>query len=174
MKFQKGLLSDLEPTAAERDASHPPAAAEVPVDHSVPVLVEKDRLFETVKEETGSERRYIKVLGIIAVAVLLIAFAISYLTAPGIGDQVRAPKGLEEAVRDHFLTKEKRTATDITFYLCGDYYWARVDVEVRPDIKTNPIYQVPRYTARAATLDDASWSIIAAPLTSPDADVPCK
>lgn len=172
MKFQKGLLNDIAPKAAEVEKDERPVAGELP--HSEPAVpvVEKDRLFETVKEEIGSERRYLKVLGIVVAVVMVIGFAIFYLSAPGVGDRVRAPGGLEDAVRDHFLTKEKRTATDMTFYQCGDYYWTRVGVETRPDI-ANPIYKIATYTARAAS-NGGQWSITATPIDSPEMDVPCK
>ena len=56
MKFQKGILED-KPAA--------PAPQPQPQEPTAPVVVEKDRLFQTVKEETGSERNYLKLLGIV-------------------------------------------------------------------------------------------------------------
>lgn len=166
MKFQKGILSDVKPAAP---APQPPTVQE-PV---APVVVEKDRLFQTVKEETGSERNYLKVLGIVVVLVLVAGGIIFYLTLPKTGDQVRGSTQMEMAVRDHFLTKEKRTATDITFYQCDKYFWARVGVEVRTDIKTNPIYALDKYAARIEPSGN-TFNITATPVTAPEIDTPCK
>lgn len=166
MKFQKGILNDDKPVA--------PAPEPQPPNHTAaPVIVEKDRLFQTVKEETGSERKYLKVLGIVVVLVLVAGGVVFYLTLPGVGDQVRGSAEMEMAVRDHFLTKEKRTATDITFYQCDKYFWARVGVEVRTDIKTNPVYALDKYTARVEPSGNA-FNITAMPVTSPETDVPCR
>jgi len=135
---------------------------------------DKNRLFQTHKEVSGSSRKYLIVLGILAVIVVVGGILISYLTLPRFGDPIRAPKGLEDAVRAHFLEKEKRTSTDITFYYCDIYYWARVGVEKRPDIKTNPIYLIATYKARATAVGENAWSITATPITSPEMDVPCS
>lgn len=166
MKFQKGILSDDKPAAP----APPPQTTPEP---AAPVVVEKDRLFQTVKEETGSERNYLKVLGIVVVLVVIAGGIVFYLTLPKIGDQVRGSTQMEMAVRDHFLTKEKRTATDITFYQCDKYFWARVGVEVRTDIKTNPIYALDKYAARIEPNGNA-FTITATPVTSPEIDVPCR
>ena len=165
MKFQKGILNDDKPVA--------PAPQPEPAKPAAPVVVEKDRLFQTVKEETGSERSYLKVFGIIVVLVLVGGGIAFYLTLPGVGDQVRGSTAMEMAVREHFLTKEKRTATDITFYQCDKYFWARVGVEVRTDIKTNPVYALDKYTARIEP-SGGNFNITATPVTSPEIDIPCR
>ena len=133
----------------------------------------KNRLFQTHVESSGKSRTYLKLLGIVVVVVIIAGIVVSYVTLPQPGDLVRAPKGLEEAVRDHFLVNEKRTATDVTVYYCGTFYWARVGVEKRPDIKTNPLYLLSTYTARA-TADEGKWKIMSGPVTSPEMDVPCN
>lgn len=134
---------------------------------------DKNRLFETLEETSESSRNYLKVFSVVVVCVLIAGGFVYYLMSPGVGDQVRAPSGLEDAVRSHFLDKEKRTATDITFYNCDGSYWARVDVEERPDIQANPIYKIPRYRAKAMK-NDGAWNIAASPVTSDDMDVPCN
>ena len=133
---------------------------------------DKNRLFQTHKKSSEISRRYLKFLGGFAVIVIIVGVVIGYMTLPRMGDTVRAPKGLEEAVRDHFLLKEKRTTTDISFYYCETYYWARVGVEKRPDIKTNPLYLIESYKARAAQ-GDGNWAITAEPIKGPEMDVPC-
>ena len=166
MKFQKGILNDDKPAAPapQPQTTNEPASG---------VVVEKDRLFQTVKEETGSERNYLKVFGIIVVLVLITGGIVFYMTLPKPGDQVRGSTEMEMAVREHFLTKEKRTATDIIFYQCDKYFWARVGVEVRKDIKTNPIYALDKYTARIDQSGN-TFNVTATPVTSPDIDAPCK
>jgi hypothetical protein len=145
-------------------------------DHEEPIAtddpVDKNRLFETLKEESESSRNYFRLFSIVAVLVLAAILAAWFILMPGIGDQVRAPEGLEDAMREHFRSVEKRTANEITFYKCNGYYWAHVEVEVRPDIQTDPKYGYSSYRAKAAG-DGVAWQIAAQPITSPDQDVPC-
>ena len=177
MKFQKGLLDDLVPEEFRKNR---------PVDRSLDleqrgrnIYIEqlpdggsKDHLFETLAEESNRERSYLKVFGVVVLAVIVLAAAVFYLTLPGKGDVVRAPAGLELAVRDHFLTAQKRTATDIIFYQCDGYYDARVGVETRNDLP-NPLFQIGTYSARA-TEGDGRWEITAAPVDPPAAFVACR
>ncbi len=170
MKFQKGLLDDVSkrPAKVETNAGRPQEqvrGASNEVD---------DRLFQTHRRTTRSWQQYLKLLGIVSILVITAGGVIFYLTLPRFGDKVGAPKGLEDAVRTHFVDVEKRTTGDIDFYFCDNYYWARVNVEKRPDIKTNPVYQIGTYTARATGNSETGWKIAATPLTSADADQPCK
>ncbi len=160
MKIEKGILSD-------NDKGREPAVSSSPSGD-----VEKNRLFQTLNEETPSERNYLKLLGIVVGGVILVGVAVFYFTLPGIGDEIRVSREAELAVRDHFLTKEKRTATDIKFYQCDGFYGARVGVETRTDLP-NPLYRIANYTARVARTGDA-WNVTAQPVTSPDADKPCQ
>ncbi len=166
-KFQKGLLSDLAPAKAEE-----PKAAAMPVASNKPVVLQDDRLFETREEFEGSSRNYLKLFAIVVVLVVIAGAAIFYFMVPGIGDQIHAPEGAEDAVRDNLLTKQKRTATDIVFFKCDGFYWARAGVETRPDI-ANPIYKIDKYSARVTQAGDA-WDVTSQPVTSPDTNEPCK
>ncbi len=180
MKFQKGLLEDSiregVPSGTEKkpdiDAGRKglKPLGEQPNDGYSPTV--NAHLFETVREETGSERNYIKLLGVVLGAVIVIGILVAYLTLPGVGDEVRAPAGLDLAMRDHFLTHEKRTATDISYYTCDGFYAARVGVETRTDIP-NPLFRLDKYSARAVE-SGGQWQITAAPLSSPDAFAPCR
>ena len=71
MKFAKGILTDEKPGAVNAVDGVPeppqPLASKLAV-----VEVEKNRLFETVKEETRNDRRYLKVFGVIVIVVLAI------------------------------------------------------------------------------------------------------
>ena len=169
MKFQKGLLDDLKKpadSAASNQVRPQKAAAD-----AVP-FPDDDRLFQTHQRVSRSWGEYVKLLIIVSVFVVIAGAVAFYLTLPNVGDQVRPPRGLEEAVRSHFLDVEKRNAGDILFYYCETFYWARVEVEKRPDIKTNPVYQIGTYAARAARTD-AGWQITAAPITAAEIDRPC-
>ncbi|MEQ1605781.1 MAG: hypothetical protein ABL999_13020 [Pyrinomonadaceae bacterium] len=179
MKFQKGLLSDHEKEPAP--ALRMPAAPSEPKAHQPeliqpkqanPVIVEKDRLFETVKETSSSGRRYVIALGIFSILVTIAAIGGWYVLRPGVGDRITAPRGLEAEMREHFLTKQKRDSTDIAFYQCESFYWARVGVETRNDLP-NPVFRIGTYAAKA-TPSGETWEISAAPITSPEMDIPCR
>ncbi|MBV9216448.1 MAG: hypothetical protein JO053_09745 [Acidobacteria bacterium] len=194
MKFYPGLLTDEEQEAVRRaaklrreslDAGSPhsdpkkpasvesPKPASPPPRASAPVVVEKDRLFETVEKEDTSSRNYLKLFAIVVAMILVAGGIIFYMALPKVGDKVKASKELEDAMRSHFLEKEKRTATDIDFYYCGSYHWARVGVETRTDIPGNPLAKIPTYAAKATPVGGGQFNITAAPITSPDQDKPC-
>ena len=135
--------------------------------------VDKNRLFETLQETSESSRNYLTLFSIVTVGVVILGAVVYYVMMPGIGDQVRAPHGLEDAVRSYMQEKQKRTATDITFFKCDGFYWARVDVEERPDIKTDPVYKFSRYRAKAME-QGGSWDINASPVAENGMDVPCS
>ncbi len=164
MKFAKGLLDDIN------EGDKPPV---VEVEKAI-VDVEKNRLFQTQQESVASSQNYLKLLAIVVVCIAIIGAVVFYLTLPRVGDRIRAPKELEDAVRSHFLDKEKRTATDITFYKCDKYYWAHTEVETRTDIPGNPLSRVSSYATKATPRDDGKWEITALPITSPDMDTPCR
>lgn len=137
-----------------------------------PPKLADDRLFETQQELTGSTRNYLKAFGLIVLVLAAAGAALFYFTLPDIGDQVRASRGAEAAVRDSLLLNQKRTATDIVFYKCNGFYWARVGVETRTDV-ANPLMRVPYYYARLRENGD-SWDVAAAPITAPELDRPCN
>jgi len=167
VKIQKGALNTSE--EGTKLPQEPPLAASRPI----PSEVEKNRLFETLDKEESSNRNYAKLLIIAAAIVLVAGGVIFYLMLPGAGDQVRAPKGLEEAVRNHLLDNQKRVATDIVFYYCGgDSYWARAGVETRKDIP-NPIYKLDSYAVTAKG-QDPNWQITSKPISSQNDDKPCS
>ncbi|HVF47443.1 MAG TPA: zinc ribbon domain-containing protein [Pyrinomonadaceae bacterium] len=171
----------VEPTSAalaEARAGTPPAQPIRPKspapDAAGSTFSDRDHLFETVEETTGRRGSYLKLFGVVAVAVVIAGGVIGYMTlATDVGDKVKAPTDMELAIRDHFLLVQKRTATDIETYYCGDYYWSRVGVETRVDMP-NPLLRVNKYTARATPAPNNTWSITAAPVTSPEMDEPCR
>lgn len=174
MKFAKGLLTDDAPKPDNKPVK-PPLAHPQPESlrtAAEPIVVEKNRLFQTVEENQGSSRKYLGVLGILAVLVSIGGAVAWYLNRPGVGDKIRVSSQIEVTVRDHFLMKEKRTATDISFYQCDGFIWARVGVETRNDIP-NPLLRIPTYKARISQDGDAA-SVTAAPIMSPPDDQPCN
>jgi hypothetical protein len=175
MKFAKGILTEPEETRPEAApaAAAPGARTERPAEAPRTTTgVEKDRLFQTVNESERSGKKYLILLFAVCCIVAVVASAAWYAMRPGIGDRVTPPRGLELAIRDHFLQKEKRVATDIAFHLCDGYYWARVGVETRTDLP-NPLMRVDTYAASARE-SDGSWSITARPGQSPEVLVPCS
>lgn len=169
MKFQKGLLEEL--TEPQKRPT-PVPVEKPPVRQSGPVVVEKDRLFQTVEETKKSSGSYLKLLAVVCVVVAVGGAVLWYMNRPGVGDKVRVSAAMELAVRDHFLLKEKRTATDIAFYQCDGSHWARVGVETRTDMP-NPLMRVGTFAAKITPAGE-TWSITASPITSPELDVPCK
>lgn len=174
MKFAKGLLTDDVPKPPNERKVTParsPSPEPTPKPSNAPIEVEKNRLFQTVEETKGSSRKYLGVLGVVAVLVAIGGAVAWYFNRPGAGDKIRVSSAVELSVRDHFLMREKRTATDIAFYQCEGFVWARVGVETRTDLP-NPLFRVPTYKARI-TQNGESTSITAAPIMSPAEDRPC-
>jgi hypothetical protein len=185
MKFAKGLLDDVivgdKPQVAKAPApvaaleTRSVAPAEPPVETPRPVvIVEKEHLFETQQKVVESSRNYLKIFGIVVILIAVAGTAIFYFTLPGIGDRIRVSREMEDAVRAHFLEKEKRTADDITFYKCDQYTWARTEVETRTDIPGNPLAKVNAYATRITDSGNGTFQITATPITSPEIDTPCR
>jgi hypothetical protein len=100
--------------------------------------VEKNRLFETLDKESEGGKSYWKFLVPILVVVIAgIAVAV-YFGGRRIGDSVRPDDDLYYAVYDNFLTQQKRTPTELSFYYCGDYYSADAMVEKKNVAPTKP------------------------------------
>jgi hypothetical protein len=173
VKIQKGVLSDTTPTQQRVETKPGVGTAPQSVSVNAGTEVEKNRLFETLDNEHTSNRSYAKLLAAAIVVVLIAGGVIFYMTLPKPGDIVRAPKGLEQAVRDHLSEKQKRDANDITFYFCGPgSYRARAGVETRKDIP-NPVYKIGSYAVTAKG-SDGDWSISSKPVNTADDDRPCN
>jgi len=171
---EKRRAADNAATGAEHVHAQTEAPASVDIEpvSGQAVKVEKNRLFQTVEKTKGSSRKYLIVLGVVAVFVIAAGVTASYLTLPGVGDKVLAPRGLDQSMREHFLTKQKRDMTVNTVYQCEGFFWTRVGVETRNDLP-NPVFRIGTYAARATPNGDG-WDITAAPITSPEMDVPCS
>ncbi len=123
--------------------------------------VEKNRLFDTVKGEGRSVRHYLKVMVPVVAAVVIIGGGIVYFMSPGVGDEVRPPDGLADAVKAHFQDREKRAVTDAVYFLCEDFHSARVTLETRPDITARKMDDGKRLAA-AAERSPGQWEITSA------------
>ena len=178
MKFTKGLLEDLteESKAPNPKVEQPSSIAASPsVEPQRPaVAVEKEHLFETQQKTVESSRNYLKLFVLVVIFIAIAGTAIFYLTLPGIGDRIRVSREMEDAVRNHFLEKEKRTAGDITFYKCDQYTWAHTEVETRTDIPGNPLAKVSAYATRITDRGNGTFDMTATPINSPEIDTPCR
>lgn len=135
-----------------------------------PESADKSRLFDTLKGEGRSLRDYLKVLVPVVIAVLVLGAVVVYFTKPGVGDEVRPPVFLDDAVRNHFQEKEKREVMEATYFLCDGFYWARVKLEKRSDITARQMDEGHRYAAAVAGPSD-TWQITSTP--SKQTDPPC-
>lgn len=176
MKFQKGLLEEFAKPAPASDVTadndNEPVRELTSYEDRPPVQIEGEHLFETLDVEVNSTRKYAKVFGGVVLFVVAAGIVIAYFLQPGIGDRVRDPGGYEAAVREHFLTMEKRTATDIVFYKCEGFYSAKVGVETRNDLP-NPIFKLDTYSARVSQ-NGGQWSISAVPVGDGEVFLPCR
>lgn len=143
---------------------------ELPQDDDPKGGVEKSRLFDTVNDSGRSARDYLKVFGVVVVGVIVAGLIVVYFTRPGIGDVVRAPVFLDEAVRAHFRDIEKREVTDATYHLCDGFYWARVQLERRTDITARKMDAGNRVAVGRDKGND-QWEITSE--VADDARVPC-
>ncbi len=141
-------------------------------DYDEPGGDDKNRLFETHKSSSRSARDYLKLFAAVVIAVVAIGGAIVYFTMPGIGDEVRPPQGLDASVRAHFLEREKRAVEAVSYFTCGDHYWARVGLEKRPDITARQLDEGHR-RVEAVETSAGVWQITSAPLSSPGSAQPC-
>lgn len=142
------------------------------------IFDEKDkiRLFETQekKKNVRSVRDYAKFFLPIALVVIVGIAAVVYFLSPGIGDTVRPSNELYNAVYDHMLTNEKRTANEVIFYKCDGYYWVKVLAEPRAYPPSNLEDAVNQYRLSVRENADGSRQIATLPLPAKEDDVPCK
>lgn len=134
---------------------------------------DKSRLFQTLSRESSSSRGYLKVFLPIAALVVLAGIAFFYMTIPGVGDTFHPQTELDLAVRYHLLEVQKRTATDITFYKCDGFAWAKADVEKRPDIP-DPVLQLGSYAVKAVPNGTNHWELTSKPIQNGEKPTPCS
>ena len=130
--------------------------------------------FRNAGKNVRSIHDYAKIFLPIAVVVIVVLAAIMYLMSPGIGDTVRPSIELNDAVYDHMLTQEKRTANEIAFYKCDGYYWVKILAEPRAYPPSNLEDDVNQYRLTVRENSDGSRQIETLPLPSKENDIPCK
>ena len=134
---------------------------------------DKVRLFETQKRETEGGRGYLKKFLPVAVIAIIIIAGIIWLMQPGIGDAVKPPKEVEQAVDDYMLSKEHRSVREITFYKCDGYYWVKILAEPRSSTMSvdDPSNQ---FRLSVKTVDEKATDITTLPLPPKEQDKPCS
>jgi hypothetical protein len=135
---------------------------------------DKNRLFETHQKSGKSIRNYEKFFIPIVVLVIAAIAAVVYFSLPGVGDQVRPAQDLYDAVYDHMLTSEKRTATDMTFYYCDSFYTAKVTVEPKSTAPTKPEDVATQFKIVARKGDDGTWQISDTAVRPKEEITPCQ
>lgn len=133
---------------------------------------DKSRLFETHERSTRSIRDYLKVLLPVVLVVVLIGAAVIYFGLPDVGDEVKSPRGLDDAIKLYFLDKEKRSVMEASYYYCSDFYWVRLGLEKRPDITARQMDEGKRRVI-AVERANGAWEISSTPVGENEADIPC-
>jgi len=134
---------------------------------------EKVRLFETQKRRDTSGKNYAKLLIPIALLVLAAIAAAVWLTRPNIGDEVKPPGTLRQQVYSYMLDKEKRTATEMTFYKCDGFLWVKAVAEPRSYPPSNLLDDVNQFRLSARQNGEDIWQIETLALPAKPDDVPC-
>lgn len=116
----------------------------------------KDELFATHDAAPTSRAKYIKTFIIAAVIGALIVALVLYFSQARTGDAVRAPVGLEDAVKSYFLKNEKLDVTEQKTFLCKDAYG--IEVWVTP--ATSSTAGKVKKTAIAISREgDSTWEV---------------
>jgi len=135
--------------------------------------VEKNRLFETLDKEDEGGKNYWKFLvPIVAVVIAGIALVV-YFGSRRVGDSVRPDDDLYYAVYDNFLTQQKRTPTDLSFYYCGDYYSVDATMEKKDVAPTKPEDTLTKFKATARKTNGA-WQVRVAGIAPKDKFTACE
>lgn len=124
----------------------------------------KDELFATHEAIPTSKAGYVKTLAVVGIVVLAIILAVLYFNLPGIGDEVKAPPGLEDAINDNIITKEKREITEMRFFYCETYYTAQVKLKPLPaNLRNSPERAADSYDASGTETSPGRWAVTAMP-----------
>ena len=142
-------------------------------EENIPDDVEKSRLFDTIKGEDASSYGYLKHLLPVVLIVGLIGVAVIYFYLPGVGDEVKAPTGLDVALNEYFLKNEKRPVTEASYFYCKDFYWVRVVLERRADVTARHLDAGHR-RAIAVENGNGPWAITSTPAAEGQVDTPCS
>jgi len=133
---------------------------------------DKVRLFETQQRETEGGRGYLKKFLPVAIVAIIIIAGIIWLMQPGIGDAVKPPKEIEDAVNDYMLSKEHRSIREITFYKCDGYYWVKILSEPRSSVASLDAPE-NQFRLSVKTADGKATDITTLPLPPKEQDKSC-
>lgn len=134
---------------------------------------DKVRLFETERNRSGSASGYARKFLPVALIVIVAIAASVYLLMPGVGDEIQGTHEMRRAVIDHMQSKEKRTATEITFYKCDGYFWAKVLAEPKPYPESNLLDDVNQFRLKVTPNGKETYQLETLPLPAKADDIPC-
>lgn len=146
------------------------------VTHTEVTFDDKDkvRLFETERNRSSSASGYARKFLPVALIVIVAIAASVYLLMPGVGDEIQGTHEMRRAVIDHLKSKEKRDATEITFYKCDGYFWAKVLAEPKPYPTSLLEDDVNQFRIKVTQTGKDSYQSETLPLPAKADDVPCK
>ena len=139
------------------------------------VFDEKDkvRLFETERNLSSSVSGYARKFLPVAMIVIVAIAAAVYFLMPGTGDEIQGSHEMRRAVIDHLKSKEKRDATEITFYKCDGYFWAKALAEPKPYPPSLLLDDVNQFRIKVTPTGKETYQSETLPLPSKADDVPC-
>ena len=146
------------------------------VTHDDVTFDEKDkvRLFETERNRGSSVSGYARKFLPVALIVIVAIAAAVYFLMPGTGDEIQGSHEMRRAVVDHLKSKEKRDATEITFYKCDGYFWAKVLAEPKPYPESNLLDDVNQFRIKVTQTGKDTYRSETLPLPAKADDIPCK
>lgn len=116
----------------------------------------KDELFSTHNAVQSNRTKYIKTFAIVAVLGAAIVALAVYLSSAKMGDAVRTPPGLLEAVNTWFLKNEKLETNEIKTFQCKGAF--AVEAWVTPMNKSSA-GKVKRNVFAIGTGEPPTWEI---------------
>jgi hypothetical protein len=135
---------------------------------------DKVRLFETERNRSSSVSGYARKFLPVALIVIVAIAAAVYFLMPGTGDEIQGSHAIRRAVIDHLKSKEKRDATEITFYKCDGYFWAKVLAEPKPYPPSLLLDDVNQYRLKVVQNGKETYQLETLTLPAKADDVPCK
>ncbi len=133
-------------------------------------------IFETSNNHKTNLKSSSKTILVITIPIIIAIAAGVYFIMPKHGDQVSAPVGLEDAIRQHFKTGNERSIVKITYYYCTSvnmdggvrplkHYVALVDLTPVPitERKSDDFMDLFQYRKIRAIEKENDWKLIQSP-----------
>ena len=134
---------------------------------------DKVRLFETERNRGSSVSGYARKFFPVALIVIAGLAAAVYFLMPGTGDEIQGSHEMRRAVVDHLKTKEKRDLTEVTFYKCDGYFWAKALAEPKPYPPSLLLDDVNQFRIKVTQTGKDTYQSETLPLPAKTDDVPC-